>query len=157
LFNGGDTNLYGYGANDPINNIDPDGLSYLVYHSGSNSLQVYSDDERLLQTFSAYNNAQRSSNGPFPPGQFPFDRVSDHTGADASSNGRYGPNGNFIFNVPGRTNMGVHSGRAGSCDAANRCGSQYSTNGCIRTSDDATSFLRNLNGTDPIRFIRVEQ
>lgn len=56
-------------------------------------------------------------------------------------NGPYGSNGNFVFDVPGRTGMGIHSGRSGP---------QSKTLGCIRTTDGATDFLGDVNAVDPI-------
>ena len=58
--------------------------------------------------------------------------------------------GNFIFDVPGRTGMGVHSGRA------NDGGVNHPTNGCIRTKDQATSTIWNTHyGGDPLTQMEV--
>lgn len=55
----------------------------------------------------------------------------------------------IIFNVPGRTGMGLHSGRANS-------GAQnHPTLGCIRTTDAAMGFVRNLITTDPVTSMTV--
>ncbi len=40
-FEGGDTSLYGYSANDPINLVDPEGLSYLNYLNFKADLMDY--------------------------------------------------------------------------------------------------------------------
>lgn len=64
---------------------------------------------------------------------------------------------NFVFDVPGCTGCGVYSGRANKCDKANRCGSSFATNGCIRTTDAATEQLLNLiKGGDPLTTLTVD-
>jgi len=60
--------------------------------------------------------------------------------------GPFGSYGNFVFDVPGRTGMGVHSGRNGP---------QSRTQGCIRTTDDATRAIRDLHAIDPLTIITV--
>lgn len=156
LFAGGDTNLYGYPLQDPINNTDPTGLSSVVLNRGSGTIWVYNASGQLLAVFPASNNAQSSSNGPVPNGTYTFTGVVQHAGSDATSDGRYGPFGSFHFDVPGRTNIGIHSGHANSCDRAGRCAPNFSTDGCIRTNDAGTSFLGNLNSTDPLTSITVQ-
>jgi RHS repeat-associated protein len=47
LFGGGDTNLYGYVLNDPVNFIDPSGLSRLFFDRGAGQLLVYPGDEAV--------------------------------------------------------------------------------------------------------------
>ena len=92
--------------------------------------------------------------GPFPLGTYTFSWYSRHPGGTA--NGRYGSYGNFIFEVPGRTGMGVHSGRAKQVDGAGRKGTAYATNGCIRTTDAAMRVIANTHNSDPLATLTVK-
>src|SRR5208283_3469176 len=77
-----------------------------------------------------------------------------HPGSGSDS--AYGSNGNFVFDVSGRPGMGVHSGRVDSTDLAGRTGPQYATNGCIRTTDDATAQIQSqIDSGDPLETISV--
>ena len=99
--------------------------------------------------FPAANNAQRSSKGAWEAGSYEFAYWVPHSGDGPDSS--YGSNGNFVFEYEGRSGMGIHSGRENRCDLAGRCGVNYATNGCIRTTDEATELLKHLheNG-DPL-------
>ena len=143
---------------DPINFIDPTGLSWLEFHRSSGTLLLYPGTEGTTagppQAFAAANNASSTSGGSWPDGQYDYEKYNPHAGADSDS--AYGLNGNFMFGVPGRTDMGVHSGRANKCDKANRCGVDYATLGCIRTTDEATSKIKRMhNGGDRLTHLKV--
>jgi hypothetical protein len=155
------TNLYAYTDNNPINRIDPSGLTWLLYDRGSGTISIYPGTptgtiQGPPQSFPASNNAQSGSRGPWAPGDYNFGYWVPHSGDGPDD--KYGSNGNFVFNVQGCQGCGVHAGRANSCDKANRCGSDYATNGCIRTTDDATSVLKSVhqNAGDPISILRVQ-
>jgi len=140
---------------DPVNWGDPWGLSKLVFDVSTGTLTVITKHGEEVGTFPASNNAASNSNGPFPKGTFPFSYYSRHVGE--GPNDRYGSYGNFIFDVPGRTGMGVHSGRVGLCDKLGRCGSDFATMGCIRTTDKATKKIMDLHlGGDPLTTLTVE-
>lgn len=153
-FDGGDTNLYGYVVNDPVNRIDPSGLSYIIYDRSSGVLDVFSGDGALQGSFSAGNNVTSTAPaGTVPAGVFPFSPYMPHPESDAG--GSYGSNGNFVFNFPNGSGIGVHSGREGQCDLANRCGVNHATKGCIRSTDPATELIKNLHKRDPLTSIIV--
>ncbi|MHA6907218.1 hypothetical protein ACQUJS_02095 [Ralstonia pseudosolanacearum] len=79
--------------------------------------------------------------------EFPYNGSNPHP--ESGTNGPYGSHGILVFNVPGRTGMGLHSGRANS-------GAQnHPTLGCIRTTDAAMGFVRNLITTDPVTSMTV--
>ena len=104
-------------------------------------------------SYQATNNAASTSRGPWPQGDYPFERYNPHPNRSAASD-----TGTdfFGFTVPGRTDMGVHAGRQGTCDLANRCGSAHATLGCIRTTPDAIDAIRQLHlGGDPVRRLTV--
>jgi RHS repeat-associated protein len=154
LFAGGDTMLYGYGLEDPINNFDPNGLSSVVFDRGSGTILIYSGSGQLLAVFPGANNVQSSARaGNAPNGTFSYIGHVPHTGGPS---GPYGSNGNFVFDFPNGSGIGIHSGRVGVPDGRGRTGFQHATNGCIRTTDEATSFLSNLNSTDPLTAIKVQ-
>ncbi len=149
-------NTYLYAHANPLRFIDPKGLSSIVYNGGSGSINIYSGSGQLIGTFPASNNAASNSAGPWSSGTYNFSHYSPHPGS--GPNDPFGSNGNFVFNVPGRSGMGVHSGMANSCDLAGHCGSNYATEGCIRTTDQATGTLRQLQqGGDPLTSITVNQ
>lgn len=146
-FGGGDTNLYGYAIQDPVNGIDPSGLSRLVFDGSS--LYVYPGGAGTSgppQRFPANNRTSNpsgdpltpNSHGPAPDGTFPV-RPLVPTGNDPNS-----PFGTGFYPIslpPGpdgqRTGVGIHSGRA------DRGGAGFGTNGCIRTNDSGIGSLLN--------------
>lgn len=92
-----------------------------------------SADPTKALIFDAYNNVDSRSRGKWPDGTFSYERSTKHP--DDGPNSPYGSHGNVIFTVPGRSDMGVHSGRA------DRRGPQHPTMGCIRTMDDGVAAL----------------
>lgn len=94
------------------------------------------------KSFEAYNNVDSSSNGKWPNGMFLFERVTTH--GDDGVDSAYGSYGNVIFTVAGRSNMGVHSGRASKADGAGRKGPKHATMGCIRTTDAGVLALKKI-------------
>ena len=150
----GGLNGFIYVLNNPLRYVDPLGLSSLVYNNNTHTVTVVDGQGNTVGNYPAANNAQAGSRGAWPAGTYDYSYNTTHT--DDAPNSRYGSNGNTVFNVPGCVGCGVHSGRATSTDRAGRSGVDYATNGCIRTTDDATTAIRNLqqNG-DPITSITV--
>lgn len=98
-----------------------------------------------MTTIKTYrDNTARNSNGPWPNGVYAFSYFLAHP--ESGATGPYGSNGNFIFDVPGRTGMGVHSGRQGPSS---------NTMGCVRSTDEATRAIGNLHGVDPLTSITI--
>lgn len=139
LFGGGDTNLFGYSFNDPVNFIDPSGLSSLYFDNSGGRLFVYPGGEGTYgppQSFPAGNNTTNpegdpltpNSNGPIPVGTFPMSRYADKSHDSL----RFG-SGIFYIDILQRPGIGVHAGRRGP---------QSRTQGCIRTNESALDALR---------------
>lgn len=149
----GGLNTYTYARNTPTTWIDPTGLATLTFNREAGTLVLTNNSGQVVGTYNASNNASSNSNGQFPTGTANFLYHVAHPESDA--NGAYGSHGNMVFDVEGRTGMGVHSGRADSCDGANRCGYEHATMGCIRTTDEAMQEIMNTHGTDPITQITV--
>lgn len=119
-------------------------MSSLVYDDNTHVLKAFNSQGTEVGSWTAYNNTVSASGGGFPPGEFTFSWHSPHSGGTAK--GPYGSNGNFIFNVGTREGMGIHAGRSGP---------KSKTNGCIRTSDDATAAIKALHQNDPIEKLTV--
>jgi RHS repeat-associated protein len=151
-FGGGDENLMAYVGSNPVNLIDPSGLMRLEFDDDSNTLYVYpgtAETQGPPQAFQANNNVVKGKD-PWPSGTYSFSYYKSHP--ESGVNGSYGSNGNFVFNVPGRSGMGVHSGQA------NQGGPDHVTNGCIRTTDAATQEIYNKHfGGDPLTQITVRR
>jgi hypothetical protein len=127
--------------------------STLDYDGATNQLTLTRGDG-TLQQFPAANNPQRNSGGRWPDGTFSYERHTSHPD-DAPDSG-YGSNGNYIFTVPGRDKMGVHSGRMDRPDRAGRSGVNHATLGCIRTTDEGTAAIRDaMTSGDPVTRITV--
>jgi len=140
-----------------VNRKDPLGLTWLEFNRATGTLLVhpgFTDTQGPPVAFDASNNAQRGSRGAWASGTYTFAYWVSHAGDGPDD--PYGSHGNHVFNVPGCQGCGVHSGRQDSCDRANRCGSNYATNGCIRTTDEATDLILQMhNGGDPLIFLWV--
>jgi RHS repeat-associated protein len=159
LFASGDTGLYGYVLNDPVNLSDPNGLqSLVVFDRSDQTLMLFPSGDTCReppsepicsatggQQFSAANNTVNpagdpltpESHGPAPNGSFP---TGPFIGTGSNPNSGFGT-GFIPFSVPAgpngqRTGLGVHSGRA------DRGGVAHPTLGCIRTTDPAMSALQ---------------
>jgi RHS repeat-associated protein len=142
------SNLYAYVYNNPVNLLDPYGLASLEYDSKTGQLTIYDSAGNQVGQYPAGNNTTKNSRGPWKPSTYDYDYYKSHPESDA--NGPYGSNGIFIFDVEGCRGCGVHSGRA------NKGGPQAKTKGCIRTIDDATEAIKNLNKKDPLKTLTVK-
>jgi RHS repeat-associated protein len=150
-FDGG-VNFYLYGDNNPVLLIDPFGLSSLVFDRKSGTLTLLDKDGKVVIVCDAANNAERKSNGPWKNGTYPFLRHKDHP---ADPNGSFGSYGIYIFDVPGRSDMGVHSGQANVPDQLGRKGPQHATDGCVRTTDTCMQKITNFQANDPLTKITI--
>ncbi|WP_460501630.1 RHS repeat-associated core domain-containing protein, partial [Dyella jejuensis] len=143
----GGIGIYLYGLDNPLINNDPSGLSTVTYNGQTHTVTYTNGDGTVAGTFPANNNTTTTSNGPWPNGT--YNRSGSRPHPESDVNGAYGSHGIIIFDVPNRTGMGLHSGRADS-------GAQnHPTLGCIRTTDASMGFLRNLDRTDPVTSITV--
>lgn len=146
FFMGGSIDLYSYCVNDPINSIDFTGLGSLIFNKNNGTVTAYDDNGNKTGTFPAGNNVVAGAT-QWPEGTFDYDYHTPHP--ESGVNDAYGSHGNFVFKVPGHTGMGVHAGRA------NRGGPKHKTNGCIRSTDDATRAIETLHQTSPLKKLTV--
>jgi uncharacterized protein RhaS with RHS repeats len=154
-FRGGDSNLYGYVVNDPINLIDPRGLSSLEYDATRGITNVYTSDGTIVNTFPTGNNVdRRAPAGQAPAGTFGYTHYNRHL--ESSADGAYGSYGIYVFDFPNGRGIGIHSGREGVADGAGRSGVNHATMGCIRTTDEGMKFIKGIHdGGDLIESITV--
>lgn len=127
--------------------------SHIVYDRSESKITVHSkaseDGTANSTEFPAGNQTTSSSNGAWPEGKYNFSWYNKHEDAQ-DPNGSFGSHGNFIFDVKDRTGMGVHAGRKDK-------GPTAATEGCIRTTDEATLHIKNLHNTDPLTHIIVQE
>src|SRR5438105_15914017 len=106
-------------------------MSSLIFFRGLHELQLFDESGELVDSWDAYNNVDSSSKGIWPDGRYAFSNWLPHAGLGVDS--AYGTHGIYIFNVPGRTGMGVHAGRKNIADGLGRKGPEHASMGCIRT------------------------
>ena len=150
VFNGGDVNLYGYVGNQPVSRFDPFGLTWLVFERSTGTLFVHPGTTETYgpPRASQAGNNPASGSQSWANGTYAYGHYKEH--AESNKNGTYGSWGNFVFNVPGHSGMGGHSGRADSG------GPSHVTGGCIRTTDEATEAIYKYHfGGDPLNHITV--
>lgn len=140
----GGLNTYAYAEGNPVLKFDRTGLSSLCFDRASGMMTVYDKNGTVIDSYPAANNVTKGSKGPWPDGEYDFSHYNGHP--ESGKAGPYGSHGIFVFDVPGRSGMGVHSGRKGP---------QSKTLGCIRTSDDDMGKLNEVNNTDPLQSIKV--
>ena len=128
-------------------------MAHLVFDNHSHTLTLHGASGSVIGSWTAYNNAQRSSRGPFPIGTYSYSHHNLHPGN--GPDGPYGSYGILVFDVPGRSGMGVHSGRSTRRDLAGRSGPAYATDGCIRTTDAAMGVIDTTHSSDRIRHLEV--
>ena len=118
----------------------------LVFNRADATLSI---TDSSIHLFAAHNIADSTSKGIWPAGTYTYQRHTTH--ADDSPNSAYGKHGNFKFDTAAihRTDMGVHSGRA------NDRGTKHPTMGCIRTTDEATKLLSEMEKRKAIKSLTI--
>lgn len=129
-------------------------MARLVFTRSMSTLDLFDKQGALVATYAAANFVDSRAKGVWPLGVFHFDHYNPHLGDGPE--GAYGANGIFIFDVPGREGMGVHSGRRDVPDGRGRRSYQHCTMGCIRTTDEGTARIMALHATDPIETVTVK-
>ena len=129
-------------------------MSSLQFDREANELTLLNADGTRIGNWNAANNVDSHSKGIWPDGEYDFERCKTHP--DDAPDSAYGSSGIFIFTVPGREDMGVHSGRESVPDGLGRRGFLHCTMGCVRTTDEAMAQLVLTHRTDPIATIDIE-
>jgi RHS repeat-associated protein len=152
---GSGNNLFAYAGDNPINVVDPLGLSSLVYNGSTSTITLYSGnnfDGTILAQGVAYNHPA-SGWSYFPYGTYQADSWHQYNAGDSDSG--YGPYGNLTFKVPGHQGLSVHSGRINHVSGPYHwTGPSYYTEGCIRTND---AFMKKMYDTQFHNFNPVKQ
>lgn len=139
-------------------------MSWLEFHPANRSLYLHAGpvpkvppQQCQLQVlggpWSAHNDVASSSRGAWPKGIYKYAYYKAHAEAGAAPGCRstaYGCEGIHIFEVPGRSGMGVHAGRTQSADALGG-----TTMGCIRVPGAAMSAINRAHNGDPLSGIVV--
>jgi hypothetical protein len=121
-----------------------------VFDYPTNTITLYGKNGDPVISADAYNKITSDAQGHFPVGRYDYDYYKPH--APGGEDTAYGLNGIFIFRVPGREGLGVHSGRK----FHQPPGPKHPTQGCIRTSDAFTEAVHDLHcGDDPLTHILV--
>jgi len=128
-------------------------MSTLAFDRQSSTITLTDAGNNNVGSWDAANNVDSHSLGPWPDGAYGFSYHKSHP--DDAPDSPYGSSGIFVFDVPGRTAMGVHSGRQNSTDGAGRMGFQYCTEGCVRTTDAAMVILVETHNLDPITSLTI--
>lgn len=130
-------------------------MSSLRFDGSDHAIQLIGSGGDITGPFTAYNNVDSHSKGPWPGGTYSFSGYNTH--AELSDpDSEYGAHGILIFNVPGRTGMGVHSGRAEIADGLGRMGPKHCTLGCIRTTDEAMQAFLQIIAGDAMQSVEVD-
>ena len=127
-------------------------MSHLTFNRANEELTLTT--QAGSSSFKSANNVDPRSKGIWPNGEYQFAYRIEHPGDMPSS--AYGSHGIFIFEVPNREGMGVHSGREGVKDGFGKSGFEHCTMGCIRTTDEAMAQLVRTHALDPIASITVQ-
>ena len=140
----GGPNGYLYAGASPLSRIDPWGLADfpVIFNGGAGTLWVVPPGGTSAEGFPAGNNTTLASRGAWAPGTYTYGYSTTHK--DDAPGSSYGSNGNAVFKVPGCVGCGVHSGREYKADRRGGSGIQHVTEGCIRTTDDATKLIQDL-------------
>jgi RHS repeat-associated protein len=148
-------NLFTYTENNPVNYIDPEGLSYITYDEKTHSLKFYNKCGELVGSWIASNRAgYRDAKGrwqwkptPWKLGRNDWSHYNSHPGLDVNS--KFGTQGVHVFDIgdKGARGVGIHAGRK------DKLGWKHATEGCIRTTEDAMKALNKLHRDDPIEYL----
>ena len=142
-------------------------MSVLVYNHAVKRLTMRDRTGVTIGSWPANNNVDSSVGLPsLPNGVYAFvstDTVASHHHKTGDTvNGKFGPLGDlrlndFTFRGQGHQGVAVHSGRKHHIDGAGRSGVNHATNLCIRTTDEAMSFITASIRSDPLEKLIVEQ
>jgi RHS repeat-associated protein len=158
-FRGFSPNLYGYVLNDPVNKLDPQGLSFLVADRNTGILTVYDESFNVIAQYAFGNNTTNptgdpvtvGSNAPAPTGEWTVQDPINTIGRP-----EFGP---FFFpigdicppvdrcDIARKRGLGIHGGRSGP---------ESPTQGCLRLFDQDIRDLERTHQRDPITRIIIQ-
>jgi len=139
--------------NDPVNSVDPNGLSTIIFDRSDNRIYVTPDPSNgpLAPTsFPASNRAQNPDVSPFAPegfgpapnGTYPMKPLIETGQGSNDALGSWFIPIQLPVTIPfnrSRIGVGLHAGRANSWRGEGMAG----TAGCVRSVDDAGDYFRN--------------
>lgn len=137
-------------------------MSWLHFSRSKGQITLYGGDPKtygpphLLGIWPAHNRTAKKSKGAWPSGTWKWTHYNTHSEAGmmpACHPTTYGCFGIHVFDVKGRSGMGVHAGRTNGQDDV----LGWNTMGCVRVPPNAMTKINSVHGTDPLVSIKVEE